>query len=177
MTGSAARKLILLRHAKSAWDDPALPDEERPLNRRGHRAAPATGRWLAARGHLPDRIVCSPARRTRETVERIRQAVAGLPAPVIEPGLYLAEADRMLAIAAALPEGCAAAMLVGHEPGMSALARLLSDGREAPGCARAFAKFPTAAAAVFEFDGAWPDLAPGAATFTAFALPRELETG
>lgn len=65
MTEGAGRKVVSLQHAKSAWPD--MPDHDRPLARRGKRDAPVMGRWLRAAGHLPDQVVCSTARRARET--------------------------------------------------------------------------------------------------------------
>ena len=62
-------QLILMRHAKSSWDDPAAADFDRPLNGRGRRSAKALGHWLRQRGWLPDRVLCSSARRTRETLD------------------------------------------------------------------------------------------------------------
>jgi phosphohistidine phosphatase len=169
------RKLVLLRHAKSSWDDPSLPDHDRPLNARGRMSAPRIGRWLAAEGHLPELVLCSSARRTRETVERLRLAVPGLPEPVIDRGLYEAGPATLLARLRRLPGNCASAMLVGHQPGLGELLRILSDGSEAADCRRACEKLPTASAAVLEVGGDWSALAPGGARFVAFATPRDLE--
>ena len=92
------KTVILLRHAKSSWTDPALADHDRPLNDRGRGAAPAMGEWLARRDLVPDLVVCSSAVRARETVERMASAVPGMPRAVIEPRLYHAEPAAMLAI-------------------------------------------------------------------------------
>ena len=66
MTATGIRRLILTRHAKSDWDDPSLPDQERPLNARGRRSARALGDWLASRGYDPEEVLCSSARRTAD---------------------------------------------------------------------------------------------------------------
>jgi len=170
------KKLILLRHAKSSWEDPALPDHDRPLNPRGRRAAPLIGEWLAARGHVPDRILCSPARRTQETLALMTRAVPSLPEAEIEPGLYHASPAQMLARLRRLPADCAGVMLIGHQPGLGGFARKLSGGAVRAGCARAFAHFPTAAAAVLLLPiDDWGEIAHGTADFVDFAMPREIE--
>lgn len=61
------KTFILIRHAKSDWDDPLLDDHDRPLNPRGHPSAPRIGKWLSAQGVIPDTVLCSSALRTRET--------------------------------------------------------------------------------------------------------------
>ena len=86
MTGSPGRRLILLRHAKSAWPD--VPDHDRPLAPRGHRDAPAAGRWLRKSGDIPDRVVCSTARRARETWELAGEKLRAEPEVVFEPRVY-----------------------------------------------------------------------------------------
>ena len=169
------KTLILLRHAKSSWDDPDLEDHDRPLNKRGRGAAPVIAAWLAERGHVPDRIVCSSSLRTQETVERMRDALPDLPDPVIEPGLYHADPARMMELVRAQPDEANGVMLVGHQPGLSAFARMLAGGKVRPGCSRAFEHFPTAAAAVLTAQTEiWADIAPRTARFVEFAKPREL---
>ncbi len=171
------KKVILLRHGKSSWADPDLEDHDRPLAPRGRRAAPVIARWLAERGHLPDVVLCSSSLRTRETVDRMADALPGLPEPAVEPDLYHASPEAMRARLAALPRDCESAMIVGHNPGLSALTRKLTNGSVRPRCARAFEHFPTAAAAVLTFDlEDWSGLAFHAGEFVDFARPRELET-
>jgi len=173
----AMKTLILLRHAKSRWDDASLSDHDRPLNKRGRAAAPVMARWLAAQGLIPERIICSSAARTRETVQRMATEVAGLPEPEVLPALYHAEPPTMLQLVRSLPDAASRVMLVAHEPGLSTLAAHIDDGQPRPGCARAFAHFPTAAAAVFEVDDGWISFGARAARFVAFATPREVHEG
>lgn len=168
------KKLILLRHAKSSWSDPDLDDHDRPLNGRGRSAAPVIAEWLRTQGHLPDRIVCSTAVRARETLERMREIVK-LPKEVLEPALYHAEPATMLEILHAQPKKAKAVMFIGHQPGLSAFARMLAGGKIRPGCSRAFEHYPTAAAAVLLADlKAWDAIGPHSARFAEFAKPREL---
>ena len=169
------KKLILLRHAKSSWDDPEMVDHDRPLNRRGRRSAPVIAAWLAERGDVPDAVLCSSAARARETFELAREALPELPKPTVDRAIYHAVPRALRDRLAALDGACTTAMLIGHEPGIGALARKLSDGRPPARCARAFAHFPTAAAAVLEFDIAdWNELDYGSGRFVDFAVPREL---
>jgi phosphohistidine phosphatase len=169
------KTLILLRHAKSSWSDPDMDDHDRVLNGRGRTAAPAMARWLETAGLVPERILCSSARRTQETVERMRKAVPALPEPAILPELYHASPETILGAIRGVADEVASVMVVGHEPSMSALAHLLDRGDAEPECRRAFAHFPTAAAAVFRIESeAWSGLGPRQASFAAFAVPREV---
>lgn len=169
-------RLVLFRHAKSDWDDPDLPDIDRPLARRGRLAAPLMGAWLAEEGLVPDLVLTSPARRARETWERAR-GPAGAGAQVETRALadlYMAAPETALAVLreAGGEAGCVA--LVGHEPGMGELLRRLHDGRAPGGLARAFEKFPTGAVAALELPGPWSALDWGGAAFTRFACPKDL---
>ncbi|MEM0944224.1 MAG: histidine phosphatase family protein, partial [Pseudomonadota bacterium] len=131
---------------------------------------------LAHRKHLPDMVLCSSAKRTRQTVKRMQEAMPSLPEPKVEGELYHAAPERMRQRLAALPKDCETVMLVGHQPGLSAFARKLSDGKVRRRCARAFEHFPTAAAAVLEVDiEDWSELDYHEADFVDFAMPRELQ--
>ena len=97
MTATGIRRLILTRHAKSAWDDPSMDDHDRPLNDRGRRSARALGDWLASRGYDPEEVLCSTSRRTVETWERAAAAVFETRPPLqLRPELYHAEPDEMM---------------------------------------------------------------------------------
>jgi len=169
------KTLILLRHGKSSWADPELEDHDRPLAKRGRRAAPVIGEWLARRGHRPDTVLTSSSRRTLETLERVRTELPGLPEAIVDARLYHASPDAMLARLAELPSRAGAVLLVGHQPGLSAFARKLANGRVRPRCAGAFEHFPTAAAAVLELDiDDWSRIGWHGARFVDFARPREL---
>ncbi|MCR4269116.1 histidine phosphatase family protein [Nitratireductor sp. ZSWI3] len=169
------KELILLRHAKSSWDDPALGDFERPLAPRGRRAAPLMGREIARRGWQPDRVLVSAARRARQTW-RLVAGELGLEseAAAYDEALYMASADRLLAAVRKTPEAAARLLLVGHNPGLEALAAGLagpgSDEAALDGMGR---KFPTAALAHFTFDGAWADLGFGGACLSHFLKPKD----
>src|SRR6476661_6101124 len=105
--------LYLLRHAKSSWADPTLPDHERPLAPRGRRDAKRIATHLARLGIEPELVLCSSAQRTRETLELLRPALGATPTVRLEAKLYAASAETLLERIRALPEAIASAMLIG----------------------------------------------------------------
>ena len=121
--------LYLLRHAKSSWSDPTLPDEERPLAPRGRRDAKRVAEHLVQLGIEPELVLCSSARRTRETLELIRPALDATTSVALEAELYAATADTLLEHLRAVPDGVASVLLIGHNPGLQDLALLLAVGR------------------------------------------------
>jgi phosphohistidine phosphatase len=178
VTDDTQRRLILLRHAKSDWTED-LPDHDRPLSKRGRRDAPVIGRWLRDRGYLPDVVVCSTACRTRQTWDLVSAELlaaeqrTGMPEVTYEPRAYGASEHTLLYLARELPPGCRAALLIGHNPGISELAAGLAE--PPGGTHRSGISFPTAGVAVLEFDGDWPDLEPGHAQLADFVIPADLQ--
>lgn len=152
-----------------------MPDRLRPLARRGRLAAPLMGAWLADVGLIPDAVLCSDSARTRETWDRLRRLLPRQPDAQFRKRLYQALPRTLLAEARTAPASASTLMMIGHEPGLSGfLSRLVAEA-PAPDCARALEKFPTAAAAVVEFDlEDWADLALETGRFTRFVIPREL---
>ena len=184
MADGTGRKLVLLRHAKSAWPD--VPDHERPLARRGQRDAPVMGRWLRAAGHVPDQVQCSTARRARETWQLAQAELDAAPLVSFDDSVYWGSAVQLLDLIRRAPAAARTLLVVGHDPAIAELAlRLtaatspahlgaLSDAAPAAMLDRMRAKFPTAAIAVFEFAGNWEQLGPGTARLTHFVIPRDL---
>ena len=166
------KRLYLLRHAKSAWDDPTLRDHERPLAPRGRKAARRMARWAKKHGVRPQLVVCSDAVRAQETLQGVLPGL-GEPTVRVEATLYAAGGETLLARVRALPEDVDVAMLVGHNPGVVDLLLLLA----AP-CVlldRAREHLPTGALAELQTGVEhWADVSPGAARLTEFVLPREL---
>ena len=160
------KTLLLVRHAKSSWAEPRQRDEDRPLNGRGERDAPAIGHRLAVRGVRPDAIVASPARRARDTALLLAGAL-GLPAGVIrlEPRIYEADAERLLEVVRETPGTAGMLLLVGHNPGLSELAHeLIPDfGEELPTCGVVAVDLPVPA---------WSRVRPGAGSVAWLASPR-----
>lgn len=168
MTPTGHRRLILTRHAKSAWDDPAVSDHDRPLNRRGMGAALELGEWLASRGYEPDEVLCSDAHRTRETWARAAAAPLEV-TPRIEymPALYQAPAAAMLDILRRATGDCV--MMLGHNPGIAELAAMLPARLPNHPDAR---RYPTGATLVVDFDAAgWQDIRPGTGSALDFFVP------
>ena len=166
------KRLYILRHGKSSWEDPALADHERPLAKRGQRASEAIAKHLRREGAIPELVLCSSAIRTLETLERIEPELEGAKVR-IETRVYEASAGELLALLRELPDDVGSAMLIGHNPGLEDLiAGLASPGPELD---RVREKFPTAALATLEFEGRWSELGEGSAKLVAFVKPRELE--
>jgi len=170
------RQLILLRHAKSDWPD--VPDRERPLAKRGRRDAPRIGRWLYEHGYQPDVVVCSAAKRTRQTWDLVAPELGGKPAVRFEPRAYDASALTLLYLAQELPSRYRTALLIAHNPGLSDLAGQLAApseiGRATDNGPRPVISLPTAAVAVLEFTGDWPSLTPGQARLVSHIIPADL---
>jgi phosphohistidine phosphatase len=165
------KRLLLLRHAKSSWDDPALADHERPLAPRGHRAAESMAEYLRSSVPHPDLVLCSSALRTRETLDRMSKAF-GDAEVVVDDGLYGASDDLLLERLRGVAGRFETVAVIGHNPGVHDLAIALAGSGE--GLSRMRAKLPTGALAVLAFDGPWGELAPGDARLEAFVTPKDL---
>jgi phosphohistidine phosphatase len=166
------KRLILLRHAKSSWAEPGLDDHARPLNDRGRHDAPRIGAWLAREGHLPEAALVSTAARTQATWAGLGPAFAAVPV-ILRGDIYEAPPGTLLAALRAAPAEAGSVLMLGHNPGMGALARmLLADPPATP----AFLKFPTAATAVIDLPvETWSEAAPGIGTLRAFVTPATLD--
>lgn len=172
MTAVAPARLVVLRHAKSAWPD-GVADRERPLAPRGRRDAPAAGRWVRAADCVPDAVVCSPARRTRETWELVAPELGDVPEVVFEPRVYEAGSGQLLDVVRKTSEHRRTLLLIGHSPGVQELVlSLAGDAETDQQLAQVSEKFPTSAIAVLTFSGAWRELAPGNAVLADYAVPR-----
>jgi phosphohistidine phosphatase len=166
------RRLYLLRHAKSDWGDPSLADHERPLAPRGRKAAARMARHLRDEGIRPELVLCSTARRVKETLEAMEAALEDAPT-LAESGLYGATAETLLARLRQVPDDVGSVMLVGHNPGLQDLATLLAGGgRELQ---RLREKYPTCALATLDVgEGSWSLLQPGEAELVALVTPSDL---
>jgi phosphohistidine phosphatase len=168
------RTLILLRHAKSSWDHPGLDDFVRPLNDRGRKAAPEMGAALKRLNLKPNLILCSPSRRTRETLDLVLPFLP-LPPPDIRypENLYLAGTRDLISQVQKITPEMNTAMIVGHNPGLHGLALALAGQGEAQNLSLLRQKFPTAALAVLTFAGDdWHQAGPAQGTLTAFLTPK-----
>lgn len=169
--------MIFLRHAKSSWALPGLDDFDRPLNGRGNDAAPQMASWLVSEGITPDVIVCSSAKRTRETLAHIDPIFGQKAATIMEPSLYLASSDTLFECAAELDDGFQTAMLLAHNPGLhdAALSVLTAESRRESGEMRA--RFPTCACAVVSLAiNRWNEITTDIGELNAYMTPRRLPT-
>ena len=132
------KKLLLLRHAKSSWADASLPDFERPLNERGMRAAPLIGKFMRAQKILPDLIICSPAKRARETIALVLKAAGIRPELRYDERIYEATVSRLFEVISQIEDNKREVLLVGHNPGFENLLERLTGKAE---------RMPTAALA------------------------------
>ena len=168
------RRLLLARHAKSSWGDPALADHDRPLNRRGRRAAPLVAGALAERGFVPDAVYSSSSCRTRETWELMATRFGGHPHVEFLSELYLASPRAVLRAVASAPRTARTLMVVGHNPSTHALAAYLARSGNPDQRDRIIRSFPTGAVAVIELAGDdWSDAEAGGELLD-YVLPKML---
>ena len=176
-----SRRLVVLRHAKSAYP-PGVPDHDRPLGPRGVVDARAAGEWVRDHVGPPDHVVVSSARRARGTWTLAAGAIGYIgaagydavsPGPLtIDPRVYDASATTLVEVLRELPERVRTALLVGHNPGCEDLVDLLAAARE-PEAARLLAvKYATAGIAVLDVHVPWAELGAASATLRRFAVPR-----
>ncbi len=157
-----AKSLLLMRHSKAASPQ-GTPDHERPLADRGTRDAPGAGRWIAARGLLPDLVLASDSLRTRQTTELVLQAMAAPDAEVrYLPELYSTGVHQLLHLVAETSPEVGTLLVVGHEPTMSSTVQVLCGSP---------VSFPTSAVAVLRIDGGWADTAAASARLDALYTP------
>src|SRR5688572_15803222 len=163
------KTLTLLRHAKSSWDDPAARDFDRPLNRRGRKAARAMGKALREQGIAFDRILASPAARVVGTLEDLADGYGGAIEPDFDQRIYLATAATLLKLVQGTDDKADRLLVVGHNPGMEALALLLT-GDDDNGLRREMStKYPTAALAeIARPVDHWRDVALGSGLLARF---------
>ena len=166
------KRLLLIRHAKSSWDDPALADHERPLAPRGEKAAERIAEHLSASDVAIDLVLVSTSRRTHETLERLSNAF-GEAEVLVEDDLSGARAGGRRDRLHGGPDAVEAGAVIAHNPGIQDLTIELA--RDGPHVGRALKKFPTAAVAVLEFDAPWSGLAEGGARLMSFTVPKDLE--
>ncbi len=169
------KTLILLRHAKSGWDDPVARDFDRPLNPRGQRAAVTMGRHMKSLGLEFDAVIASPAARVVETLEQVGSGYGSDLAPAWDKRIYLASAATLLDLVQALPDAAETVLLSGHNPGLEELVLGLVPG----GALRHHVevKFPTAALAEIAFEvESWRDVEPGDGELIRFVRPRDLDS-
>lgn len=169
------KRLLLLRHAKSDWDDRSLADHDRPLSPRGERAAAMMGAWLAREAPAPDLVLCSSALRTVQTAERVLAQLDSPPPLETERALYLASTGAVLDRLHRVDAAVATCLVIGHNPTTEDLALALAGSAEEGLVERIQRKYPTGALAELHFEALqWRDLAPGGGHLVRFVRPKDL---
>ncbi len=157
----AGPRLIVMRHAQ-AGELPGGPDAERALRARGRRDAAAAGSWLRAHDLVPDAVICSTARRARQTWLHVSGDLGAEAKVSNDPRLYDASAEQLLDVIRQTSPDVGTLMYVGHNPAAQQLAAALTGQRQ---------EFPAAAVAVIELTGGWPDAGPGSGKLAASWAP------
>lgn len=167
--------LTLLRHAKSDWTDAVARDFDRPLNDRGRRAAWTMGAHMAAQGLVFDKVLASPARRVRDTLDEVVRGYGQPLEPVFDERIYLASSAALLDVVGETDVVVQRLLLVGHNPGLEDLALELAAGdADSPLLHEVETKYPTATLAEIALDGTgWRDAASG--RIIRFVRPRDLD--
>ena len=160
------KRLTLLRHGKSSWDDPSLNDFDRPLNPRGRRSAPEMGRRLKARDEIPDLVLSSPARRAISTARMACREMGFPESRIIEDQtIYHASSARLFEVLRSLETLASRLMVVGHNPGFTDFANDLSDAR--------IDNLVTASVFAVELDiQDWSEIAEGTGRFLYYDYPK-----
>jgi phosphohistidine phosphatase len=167
------KNLILLRHLKSDWGDPGLDDRDRPLAERGIAAGVLVSTALALRCPTPEVVLCSPARRTRDTLAAVGGAFPRADV-AFEDSLYAASLDTLRGLAIGLPDGAETVLFIGHHPGLLEFSWFLARPEEIS-AQPIFAKFPTGGVAAFALPiDDWSDLAGGNGRLLAAFTPKGL---
>ncbi|MFO1039369.1 MAG: histidine phosphatase family protein [Geminicoccaceae bacterium] len=169
-------ELLLLRHAKSSWDQLGVDDHDRDLAPRGERSAKAMGRLLASKRLMPDLVLCSTAKRTMRTLDLLSEELGQEPPVRYLKSLYLAAPSRLLDVVQRQSDRVQRLMLVGHNPGTQELALRLAGSGDPELVRLMTEKFPTGALARLRFPGeAWTSVLPAAGELAGFWRPRDLE--
>ncbi|MBY5866487.1 SixA phosphatase family protein [Rhizobium leguminosarum] len=167
-------RLILLRHAKSAWPD-GVADRERPLADRGRKAAPVIGAYMLREKLIPDLALVSPARRAQETWKLVRGVLSKKVSEREAADIYEVSAERILDVIRTVEPGIRTLLIVGHNPGMENAASLIVADGDADAVGRMREKFPTAGLAVIDLDlDGWDEIAAGTGYLEGFVTPRTL---
>ena len=170
------KRLTVLRHAKSSWDDPKLADFNRPLNERGWKAARRLGRELSKRGVSFDLVLASPAARVRETLDGVTEKLKLNAEIRFEPQIYEASEATLLQLVRKAPDAVRDLLIAGHNPGLQEMVFAITK-RDSKGLRdRAGSKFPTGAYAVIELPvKSWSEIVSGSGEIVELIVPKDLD--
>ncbi len=169
------KTLYLLRHAKARSGTVDMDDHERPLADRGEREALQMGAWMRGRGIAPQRVLCSTALRTRETLSGVEEGLGQKLPAEITPRLYNTTPAQIVTLLAELAPDVASAMIVGHNPTLHQLAIELAGEGERSVLDDLLRQFPPASFVALEFAAGWDQIAPRAGRLVEFVVPKQLE--
>lgn len=168
------KTLTLLRHAKSSWDDPVTRDFDRPLNKRGRKAARTIGQAMREQGLAFDKVVASPAARVIETIADVEDGYGGSLGPVYDQRIYLASSQTLLDVVHETVDTVGRLLIIGHNPGLESLALALT--RKGGLRDELAAKYPTATLAEISLPvERWTEVGEGTARMERFIRPRDLD--
>lgn len=168
------RRLLLLRHTKSSWDDPGLDDHDRPLAERGREALPRLRHHLAQHAPPIDLVLCSTALRAQQTFDGVRSALGDDVEVVSERALYLPAVSTLITRLRAVPEPVRGVLLVGHNPSLEELIGVLAGTGESAALEQAATKVPTGALAELRVPGPFSALDPGVCHLASLVIPKRL---
>lgn len=170
-------RLLLLRHAKSDWGNPALGDIDRPLNARGRAAAQTMASYLVAEALIPEHILCSVARRTRETLSHLAVALDHQCQIELRKDLYLQNEDSYLSIIRGFDGSVQNMLIIGHNPAIEDTAQKLIGVGDQTFINDLETKYPSGGLAVIDFEvESWGDISPAGGRLERFVKPRDLQT-
>lgn len=170
------KRLTLLRHAKSSWDDPVTRDFDRPLNAKGHRASRTVGQEMRRLALSFDAVVASPAARVVETLEEVAHGFGAPLTPRFDERIYLASLEALLDLVHTTDDSVASLLLVGHSPGLERLALHLAGVKDKAMRKSVEVKYPTGALVELSLPvDRWQDVNNGEGTMTRFIRPRDLD--
>ncbi|MBF0427320.1 MAG: histidine phosphatase family protein [Magnetococcales bacterium] len=172
-----ARQLIIMRHAKSAWDTNASSDFERPLAKRGLQDAPRMGQWLLDHDLIPDFIISSPAQRAKQTILEVCK-ILDIKKKVIhwDARIYGAGTEELLEVLTEIPKQTSIAMIIGHNPGLEMLFSYLTQKPMEDLLGEEAGLIKTATIAHLQMPDDWTRISTGCATLSTLISPRELGT-
>ena len=166
-------QLLLLRHARAAWAEPGMRDFDRPLDANGRRDADAMGAAMAAGAYVPERVVCSNARRARETWEAVARHLQPLRDVIYTDQLYITDATGYANLIVE-QGGMASILLIGHNPMIEDVCFALAEAGDEVAIAARASGFPAGCLAVISFTGSLAEARPGGGRLDAFLAPGEI---
>jgi phosphohistidine phosphatase len=171
---ASGKILMLMRHAKSSWDDPTRDDFDRPLNPRGRKAAAVMAAHIERSGLWPQLVLCSAAARARQTVAALAELEPSTEVST-EQGLYGATSEQLLDRLEILPAAIDRALVVGHNPGLHDLGRAMATQGDRPALQQLSERFPTAALVVLECGASWSEIRQAPGWLVSFVSPRGMD--